>query len=153
MTIINISQLLRYKDLKLQSAHTDIDAASAHNACECVHLWTCAASLWGSRALPGGPSAAGSPWPQRWASGRPGSPSPRPETRSHRGGSTGWWEAAGCVRGPSGGTNGRREIWALLSFLVVVEDGTRVNWPFQSSVCERHIYSATTWWPQTPSPL
>lgn len=74
MTITYISQLLRYKDLKLESAdffkcsqrkHTDIDTASTHNACECVYLWTCVASLWGSRALRGGPLAAGSPWPQR----------------------------------------------------------------------------------------
>ena len=67
---------------------------------ECVHLWTCVASLWGSRVLHGGPSAAGSPWPLRWTSGSSGSPSPHLETRSHHGGSRGWWEAAGCAQEP-----------------------------------------------------
>lgn len=50
---------------------TEVDKGTAstynQNACagECVYLWTCVASLWGSRALHGGPLAAGSPWPQR----------------------------------------------------------------------------------------
>lgn len=68
--------------------------------CECVHLWTSVASLWGNKALHDGPLAASSPWPRRWASGSPGSPSPHPETRSHRGGSRGWREAAGYAQEP-----------------------------------------------------
>lgn len=96
--------------------------------CEGVYRWTCVAWIWSSRALHGGPLAAGSPWPQRWASGNPGSPSPHPETRSHRGGSRGWWEAAGYVQGPLRNKWKERNLMklplCLLLFLVGKSQGS-----------------------------
>lgn len=74
------------------------------------YLRTCVALLSCSRVHHGGPSAAGSLSPRRWASGSPGSPWPRQELQWHREGNTGWREEVEYSQGPVAITKIQNEI-------------------------------------------